>query len=67
MDSDVVMPPAQRGEVLRIMGTATGPSDDVMDLKAVAAVTTINHTTAVTRQNKTPHLGWNNPGGRPHR
>jgi len=67
MDSDVVMPPAHRGEVLGIMGAATRPGNDVMDFEAVAAVTAVDHTTAVTRQNKAPHLGWYHPGGRPHR
>ena len=67
VDRDVVMPPAHRAKVVGVVGTASGPGDDVMNLDAVTAVTAIDHTAAVTGQDEAAHLECNYPGGRPNR
>ena len=67
VDDDVVVEPADGGEVLRI-GTATvGPAGDVVDLEPVAARTARNRARrTVTLKDVPAQAGWDHPAAATH-
>ena len=66
VDSNVVMPPAQRGEVLHVMGASLAAGNNVVDLEPVAAPASINSATPVTKQHETSYFGRNHPTSGTH-
>ncbi len=67
VNSDVVVPPAQRGEVLHIVGASLTAGDNVVDLEPVAALASINSATPVTKQHETSYFGGNHPTSGTHK
>ena len=60
MDHDMVVEPAQGGEVLCVGCSAVGPGHDVMRLEPVPADTALGGAnTAVTGEDETSESGWN--------
>ncbi len=66
VNGNVVVPPAQRGEVLHVMGASLAAGNDVVDLEPVAAPTSINSATVVTKQHETSYFGRNHPSSGTH-
>ena len=66
VDGDVMVPPAQRGEVLNVMSASLATGDNVVDLEPVAALASINGAAPVTIKDKTAYFGGNHPGGGTH-
>ena len=62
VDDDVVVEPAQGGEVVRVMITAGGSGPDVVDLEAVPGVATGNSAAPVAVFDETAHLRGYRPG-----
>ena len=66
VNTNLVMPPAQRGEVLNVMSAAFTSGDYVVDLEPVTAPTAINSATPVTKQHETSYFGGNHPPSGTH-
>jgi hypothetical protein len=63
VDRNVMVVPAQRGEVVRVVAAAVRESGDVVGLEAVAACTSVYDTCPVPECNRVSDGGWNRPGG----
>ena len=58
MNRNVVVEPAQGGQVLRVMGPAVRPELDVMRFEPVPTGAPRNGAAAVTMGNEAPNGGW---------
>ena len=63
MYHDVVVEPAQCGEVVGVMCAAVGSEVDVVDLEPVAGVAAGDGATTVAMSHEAPHLGWDGSCG----
>ena len=61
---DVVMPPAQGGEVLRCVVPASRSRDDVMHLETVCGVASVDGASVIAGQHRPPQR-WPHAGGGP--
>ena len=50
VDGDMVVPPAQRGEVPNIMSASLAAGNNMVDLEPIAANASINSATPITKQ-----------------
>ena len=66
VDGDVVVPPAQRGEVPNIMGASLATGNNMVDLEPIAANASINSATPITKQNEASYFGRNHPSSGAH-
>ena len=63
MNGDMVVPPAQRREVLEIVGSALAARNDVVDFEAISRPASVDGASAVPAENGTAELGRYDPGG----
>ncbi len=61
VNGNVVVPPAQRGEVLHVVGASLAAGNNMVDLEPVTAPASINSATPVTKQNEASYFGGNHP------
>ena len=68
VDDNMVVEPADGGEVLRISTATIGPSFDVVDLGPVAARTARDGARCtVTSEDESSQAGWDHPAATTHR
>jgi hypothetical protein len=63
VDDDVVVVPAEGGEVVGICASALGPGDVVVGLEPVAGDASVGCAAAVAVEDESPKFGWDDPAG----
>ena len=58
VDGDVVVEPAERGEVVGVVSAAVGAVPDVVGLEPIAAGAACDHTPAVTMCHEAAYRSW---------
>jgi hypothetical protein len=65
VDGDVVVPPAEGGEVFEVVGSALTAGDDVVDFEPISGSASVDGAALVPVENKTAEFGGYDPGGWP--
>ncbi len=63
VDGYVVVPPAQGGEVLNVVGPKLTAGNQVVDFEPVPAAASVDGAAVVTVEHQAAYLGWDYPSG----
>jgi len=63
VDGDVVVPPAEGGEVFEVVGASLAAGNDVVDFEAVSGSASVDGAPSVSAENEASEFGGYDPGG----